>query len=58
MFTAEEFAYEEFSGRGGRTCPTCQGTGRISKSKICISSSCITLTDIKTNLDVYILHVL
>lgn len=27
------FAYEEFSGRDGRTCPTCHGTGRISKDQ-------------------------
>lgn len=29
----DAFAYEEFSGRGGRTCPTCHGTGRISKDQ-------------------------
>ena len=28
---ADDFDYVEFSGKGGRTCPTCQGTGRIAK---------------------------
>lgn len=26
-----DFGYEEFGGRDGKTCPTCHGTGRISK---------------------------
>lgn len=26
-----DFGYEEFSGKDGKTCPTCKGTGRISK---------------------------
>ena len=27
----DEFGYVEFNGKGGRTCPTCKGTGRIAK---------------------------
>ena len=32
----DEFGYVEFNGKGGRTCPTCKGTGRIAKgSTLC-----------------------
>uniref|UniRef100_H2Z2P7 Transmembrane protein 106A n=1 Tax=Ciona savignyi TaxID=51511 RepID=H2Z2P7_CIOSA len=30
---SDEFAYVEFSGKDGRTCPTCKGTGRIAKEQ-------------------------
>lgn len=29
----DEFGYVEFNGKGGRTCPTCKGTGRIAKEQ-------------------------
>ena len=29
----DEFGYEEFNVKGGRTCPTCKGTGRIAKEQ-------------------------
>lgn len=31
--TTGDFGYEEFDGKDGKTCPTCRGTGRISRGQ-------------------------